>query len=175
MTTNRGNAICGYHSINDKRTKNWDTDGNETRPFRCTGVPVVPKKFIKKSDASKEDPSRKGFMNCGCEWKPVLIEFYYLKTGVIRSPTLDYEEGWAAREFLTPRERCLIYGNWEEKTGLRLEDMWRVKEEINPRTGEGLGVFIAEKTEEELLSAQIQVLQERLAQLSVDEDVQEDD
>ncbi|KAJ4484529.1 hypothetical protein C8R41DRAFT_725289, partial [Lentinula lateritia] len=83
-----------------------------------TGVPKAPTK----AKSRPADPPV-GYMHCGCELDLVLLEFYYWKTGKIYSPTLNRWETWK-NEQMNPRVRAFVYGDWEKKTGLRLENMW---------------------------------------------------
>ncbi|KAJ3870936.1 hypothetical protein F5051DRAFT_446893 [Lentinula edodes] len=104
--------------------------------------------------------SREGYMSCGCEWEPVLIEFYHWKTATIWSPSLEVMENWGAHELLSPRERCLVYGKWEERTGQRLDDMWKLKQEVGVN-GRPRGLYTVQVLQSEQLEAQIKLLQMR--------------
>lgn len=85
----------------------------------------------------------------------VLLEFYYWKSGTITSPNdPNQTEPWF--ECVHPRTRGLVFGEWTEKTGLVLNDLWRLRK--NPR----MKRFDVKVTEAEILRAQISRLEERL-------------
>ncbi|KAJ4470357.1 hypothetical protein C8J55DRAFT_491817 [Lentinula edodes] len=164
LTSRQGN-LCPYHAVKDKAIRAHDEDGKrDSQDPSLTGVPKRPTK----AKSHPGDPPV-GYMHCGCELDLVLLEFYYWKTGKIYSPTLGRWETWK-NEQMNPRVRAFIYGDWEQKTGMRLENMWMRK--VNTNVG-GRGALTSNRTEVEIVEEQIKVLQARreaLKQLEEEEE-----
>ncbi|KAJ4497124.1 hypothetical protein C8R41DRAFT_865700 [Lentinula lateritia] len=167
LTSGQGNILCPYHAVKDKAIRAHDEDGKrDSQDPSLTGVPKAPTK----AKSRPADPPV-GYMHCGCELDLVLLEFYYWKTGKIYSPTLNRWETWK-NEQMNPRVRAFVYGDWEKKTGLRLENMWTRK--INMNVG-ARGALTKERTEIEILEEQIHVLQAQKEALEEENEWEEEE
>lgn len=157
LTTGQGNIRCPFHAVNDHRSRFFDGDGgkNAKRPWAITGVPRPPTKGSQKKNPIQPP---EGYLHCGCELNMVLLDFYYWKSGTITSPNAPNQaEPWF--ECVHPRTRGLVYGDWTRKTGLVLDDLWRLRKD--PMTH----WFDVKVTEAEIVGAQIRRLEQRLKKL----------
>lgn len=154
LTTGQGNIHCPFHAVNDRWSRFHDGDEGKSakRPWVVTGVPVPPTRGSHKKTLI---PPPEGYLHCGCQLDMVLLDFYYWKLGVITSPNApNLTEPWF--ECMHPRTRGLVYGEWSKKTGLVLDDLWRLRK--NPWTNQ----FDVRVTEAEILRAQIHYLEQQL-------------
>lgn len=155
LTTTHGNIRCPFHAVNDHRVRFFDGDGGKgtKRPWAITGVGKPATKGGKKG---KQISPPEGYLHCGCDIETVLLDFYFWKSGTIKSASGAVEPWY---ETLHPRTRALFYGDWKKRTGMVLEDLWRLKR--NPYSKR----FDIEVTEADIIKSQIHCLQQQLSEL----------
>lgn len=122
MTANTtGNLICPYHHRYDKAGVFCDSKGGKLGKYDFTGTPGERNLNIPKEGVVVVPPQ--GYMHCGCEISPVLLEFYLWKTTELYSPFFEGKEGWM-RELLDPRQRALTMTAFTEWTTLTVDDLY---------------------------------------------------
>lgn len=121
LTTNCGNTLCIYHHYHDKACTINDT--TPPRTHKVTGVPYKRHAFGKGAQMSTVSLESINAIHCGCLADEALWDFWWWKTGLQYSPSLNIAEPWRNTR-LDPRARGFMV-QWVEKfTLLSIDDIY---------------------------------------------------
>ena len=121
---NRGNSICLHHKHHRGSTKVRDGFNNGTKHV----LVGVPHDNIVSSSKGTNQTAGEGYLHCGCHINVALLDFFWWKTWVLKSPRADFEysEGMGV-EVTPPRVRAFFAAGFMEATGMTLDDLYACK------------------------------------------------
>ncbi|KAK7014725.1 hypothetical protein VNI00_019313 [Paramarasmius palmivorus] len=159
MVSSKNNLICRFHSITEKSVNRGDLiDGDNDTLYGRPWPPLHRDHKLELLDAqakaetkAKEngtftDPHANdpyhwevpgwhrvksrddNAADCGCSINDMLLEMYLWKTGSLTSAASDIVDDWRS-DFLTPRQRALVCGQYRESTFLDIDDLYSMVSE----------------------------------------------
>ncbi|KAJ7574956.1 hypothetical protein C8J56DRAFT_901642 [Mycena floridula] len=144
MTVPKGNISCRFHSLTTKgETAETATAAYEDHEISGLSGPRIFK--VKLDDTNERMP---GFLNCGCDEEPALLEVILWKEGLLRATLIDKEgrsknvvEGWRGM-VVDPRDRLYWFQTYMSLLpGVEFDDLFTHSDDGFPKKSHEITVL----------------------------------